>query len=239
MKRRIIISDSDRQSARLLKTTLSSAGYEISSASGFRECYPLISAFSPDILIVDPLYPGKDGLNLIKSLKEQSGCTVIAVSAVAGERAVTETLDAGADDYIKKPFYSAELLARVRTAVRHLEQLEAAKGTASSDCYSCGGLTVEYDRRAAFMNGERVRLTKNEFRILALLCRSSGKVLTYDFIIKSIWGTQVSGGNGILRVNVTNLRKKIEQDSLHPLYLFTENGVGYRMSENESFPHRG
>ena len=99
--------------------------------------------------------------------------------------------------------------------------------------YEHGKLRVEYDRHSVTVDGKEVHLTKNEFKILTLLCRYSGRVLTYDFIIKSVWGDGATGGNGILRVNITNLRKKIEQNSNAPLYLFTENGVGYRMAENQ------
>lgn len=233
MKRRILILDGDRQNARLLKNTLSAEGYEIYIVSGFSEGYALMSANPPDILLIDPLYPEKEGIKFIKSLREWSRCEVIAVSSAAAEKAAVDILNAGADDYIRKPFYTNELAARVRAAVRQLERVEKAQGADTSRIYSRGELTVDYDRHTVMLSGEKVHLTKNEFKILELLCRYSGKVLTYDFIIKSVWGPQAINGNGILRVNVTNLRKKIEKNSQSPLYLFTENGVGYCVAENQ------
>lgn len=234
MKRRIVISDRDRQNARLLKTVLSPCGYELYSSADPTACGALISANPPDILITDPLYPDSDGIRLIKTAIS-SGCSaVIAVSAVGNERAITEILDSGADDYIRKPFLSGELSARVRACIRRLEALEQARGESVSDVYLCGGLKVEFNNRLVTVDGAEVHLTKNEFRILTLLCRYSGRVLTYDFIIKSVWGAQAADSNGILRVNIANLRKKIEQDSANPLYLFTENGVGYKVAESLS-----
>lgn len=232
MKRRIILTDSDSQSERLIKNLITAAGYEVTLAPSFSECRAAFTAIPPDILLIDPLYPAPDGIQTVKKLREWSDCSIIAVSENATERAVTEILDAGADDYIKKPFYPGELLSRVRAAARCIERLEKARGLSTCEKYISGDLCVEYDRRIVKIKDKEIHLTKNEFKILSLLCRYSGRVLTYDFIIKSVWGPQISGGNGILRVNITNLRKKIEQDSGNPLYLFTENGVGYRMAES-------
>lgn len=236
MKRRIVISDRDKQNARLLKAVLSPAGYELSYSPDPAVCAALISANPPDILITDPLYPDPEGKRLIKTAVS-SGCrAVIAVSAAGNERAVTDILDLGADDFIRKPFLSGELSARVRACIRRLETLEKARGENISDLYSNGGLKVEFNSRLVTVDGEEIHLTKNEFRILSLLCRYSGRVLTYDFIIKSVWGAQAAESNGILRVNIANLRKKIEQDSGNPLYLFTENGVGYKIAESAVAP---
>ncbi len=233
MKRRIIVADGDKQSARLIRNLLSASGYEVSVAQSFSECFTLVSVNTPDIIIIDPLFPLHEGIKTVKKLRERGSFAIIAVCESGSERAVTETLDAGADDYIRKPFLSGELLSRIKAAVRRIEQYENALGISTLEKYERGSLCVEYDSRTVRVDGKNVHLTKNEFKILTLLCRYSGRVLTYDFIIKSVWGPQVSGGNGILRVNITNLRKKIEQNSGSPLYLFTENGVGYRMAENQ------
>ena len=234
MKRRIIVADSDKQSSRLIKNLLSAAGYEAAVACSFSECFTLVSVNTPDIIIIDPLFPLPDGIKTVKKLRERGSFPIIAVCENSSERAVTETLDAGADDYIRKPFLSGELLSRIKAAIRRIEQYEKLLGLSPLERYERDGLCVEYDKHAVSVDGKKIHLTKNEFKILTLLCRYSGRVLTYDFIIKSVWGPQASGGNGILRVNITNLRKKIEQDSGSPLYLFTENGVGYRMAENQS-----
>ena len=234
MKRRIIVTDIDRQSSRLLKNLLTAAGYEVTVAPGFGECKTAFTSSPPDILVIDPLYPMKEGIQTVKKLYEYNSCPIIAVSENVSERAITDILDAGADDYIRKPFFPGELLSRVHAAVRRIELVERAKGSDTEKSYVSGELRVDYDSHTVTVSGKNIHLTKNEFKILSLLCRYSGRVLTYDFIIKSVWGPQVSGGNGILRVNVTNLRKKIEQDSSNPLYLFTENGVGYRIAESRA-----
>ena len=233
MKRRIIIADSDKQSGRLIKNLLSAAGYETVTVSNFSECFTTVSLNSPDIVIIDPAFPLQDGIKTVKKLRERGSFPIIAVSENGSERAVTEALDAGADDYIRKPFLSGELLSRIKAAIRRIEQYEKLLGLDNLEGYEHGGLRVEYDRHSVAVDGKEDHLTKNEFKILTLLCRYSGRVLTYDFIIKSVWGDGATGGNGILRVNITNLRKKIEQNSNAPLYLFTENGVGYRMAENQ------
>ena len=238
MKRRIIIADQDRQNARLIKNLLSAAGYDAAVASSFSECFTLVSLTLPDIIIIDPLFPLPEGIKTVKKLRERGSFAIIAVCENTSERAVTQTLDAGADDYIRKPFLSGELLSRIKAAVRRIEQYENLLGLSTLERYENGALCVEYDRHSVKVGGKEVHLTKNEFKILTLLCRYSGRVLTYDFIIKSVWGAQATGENGILRVNITNLRKKIEQDSGKPLYLFTENGVGYRMAENQHEPPR-
>lgn len=233
MKRKIIIADADRQNSRLIKNLVSASGYEASVASSFSECFTLISVTTPDIIIIDPLFPLPDGIKTIKKLRERGFFAIIAVCENGSESAVTQTLDAGADDYIRKPFLPGEMISRIKAAVRRIEQYERALRISTLEKYERGSLCVEYDSHTVTLDGIAVHLTKNEFKILTLLCRYSGRVLTYDFIIKSVWGPQVTGGNGILRVNITNLRKKIEQNSGNPLYLFTENGVGYRMAENQ------
>lgn len=232
MKRKIIIADSNKQSARLIKNLLSAAGHETVVATSMSECFTLVSFNTPDIVIIDPEFPRPDGIKTVKKLRERGSFPIIAVSENGSERAVTETLDAGADDYIRKPFLSGELLARIKASIRRIEQYEKLLGVSNLEGYERDGLCVEYDSHRVSVGGKEIHLTKNEFKILTLLCRYSGRVLTYDFIIKSVWGTEAPGGNGILRVNITNLRKKIEQSSGNPLYLFTENGVGYRMAEN-------
>lgn len=233
MKRRIIVADADGQNARLIKNLLSAAGHDATIATGFGECFTLVSQNTPDIIIIDPLFPLPDGLKAVKKLRESGSYVIIAISENSSERAITATLDAGADDYIRKPFLSGELLSRIKAFIRRIEEYENVLGLSRVKKYENGSLCVEYNSHSVKVDNKDVHLTKTEFKILTLLCRYSGRVLTYDFIIKSIWGTQASGENGILRVNITNLRKKIEQNSGEPLYLFTENGVGYRMAENQ------
>ncbi len=232
MNPKIIVIDSDRQSRKLISRILKDK-YEVISASSFSEGYSLITSHSPDIIIIDPLCPKKEGVSLISSVREWSNCPIIAVASNATESAAVNTILAGADDYIRKPFFEEELLVRIKMSIRRISAIEAAKGVSTLDCYKNSELKLEFDTHSVFINEERIHLTKNEFKILALLCRHAGKVLTYDFILKSVWGPRADSNTGILRVNITNLRKKIEKNPLCPKYVFTENGIGYRAAENE------
>ena len=141
-------------------------------------------------------------------------------------------LDLGADDYLTKPFGTAELLARVRTAIRHTRTTSANSEIAREGTYTVGEMTIDYNKHQVLVRGENVHLTLSEFRIVALLGKFAGKVLTYDYIIKELWGPRAGGDNQILRVNMANIRRKIEKNPAEPEYLFTEVGVGYRMAEN-------
>jgi two-component system KDP operon response regulator KdpE len=124
-------------------------------------------------------------------------------------------------------------LVRIKSNFRRISAIAASKGISFSDKYKCEDLTVEFDTHSVFIENQRVHLTRNEFKILSLLCRHAGKVLTYDFIIKELWGPRAGGDNQILRVNMANIRRKIEKNPAEPEYLFTEIGVGYRLAEGE------
>ena len=169
-------------------------------------------------------------MDLIEAIREWTQLPIIVVSARTLEKDKVEALDKGADDYITKPFSAAELLARVRVAIRHTRASAIISG---SQKYVSGDLTVDYDKHMVTIKGENCHLTQNEFKIVALLSRCGGKVLTYDFIMKELWGPQSRGSNQILRVNMANIRRKIEKNPANPKYIFTEVGVGYRMVEAE------
>ena len=151
--------------------------------------------------------------------------------AFAQAGAKVAALDLGADDYLTKPFGTDELLARVRTAIRHTRTVSGNDEIARNGTYTVGDLVIDYNKHQVRVRGENVHLTLSEFRIVALLGKYAGKVLTYDFIIKELWGPRASGDNQILRVNMANIRRKIEKNPAEPEYLFTEMGVGYRMAE--------
>ncbi len=234
MKLKITVIDSDIRSKKLICSILKD-DYEITSAQSFSEGYSVISGNNPDIIIIDPIFPEKDGAALIKTVREWSDCPIIAVSSSSTERAVIDAFQSGADDYVRKPFFSSELKARVAAFAARCVALAEAKGVNTGHCYTYRELSLEYDSHKITVNGIAVHLTKNEFKILSLLCRHSGKVLTYDYIIKNVWGPRADSNTGILRVNVANLRKKLEKDPLSPRYILTENGIGYAVNENESF----
>ena len=150
------------------------------------------------------------------------------------EKDKVEALDLGADDYLAKPFGTSELLARIRTALRHYRS-DSSQGVAGiSGIFETGGLRIDYDKHRAYIDNNDAMLTQNEFRIVSMLSRYAGKVITYDAIMKEIWGPNVKNDNKILRVNMANIRRKIEHNPAEPEYIFTEAGVGYRMQEPES-----
>lgn len=233
MNKKIIIIDTDRRSRYLTEKLLIKSNFKVFTSNNFKEGYNIVSNIMPDIIIIDPLYPKKEGLNFIKSVRDWSHCPIIALSQNGTERAAVEIIDAGADDFIRKPYFSDELLARVRKCIRNTQLIDAAKGSIQDSHYSYNGLLVKFDSNSVFLNNTRIHLTKNEFKIISLLCKNAGKVLTYDYIMKSIWGPQTSNNTGILRVNIANLRKKLEPEPQLEKYIFTENGVGYRMNESQ------
>jgi len=175
-----------------------------------------------------------NGMQIIEAVRSWSGLPIIVVSARTNEGDKVKALDAGADDYITKPFGTSELMARIRTAIRHARSAGAEGSVRDRGVFRTGELTIDYNKHRAYIGGEDARLTQNEFKLVALLGKYAGKVLTYDYLIKELWGPGASGDNQILRVNMANIRRKIEKNPATPEYIFTEIGVGYRMTEGES-----
>ena len=159
-----------------------------------------------------------DGLDILRQLRSWSTLPVVVVSARSHEQDKVSALDLGADDYLTKPFGTDELLARVRTAIRHTRTTLSNTQIAQSGKFVTGDLTIDYDKHQVLMHGENAGLTVNEYKIVALLGKYAGKVLTYDFIIKELWGPRASGDNQILRVNMANIRRKIEKNPAEPEY---------------------
>lgn len=190
----------------------------------------MLSSHCPDLVLLDLGLPDIDGQKLIESVRQWSRVPIIVVSARSHERDKVMALDLGADDYVTKPFGTSELLARVRAALRHAVQQAGQQ----SGPYSCGGLVVDWEKRRVLLNGQDVHLTQNEYKIVDLLARHAGKVMTYDQIIQHVWGPNAAGDNRILRVNMANIRRKLEANPAEPQYIFTEIGVGYRMAEGET-----
>ena len=227
---KILIVEDERSISGFIKTVLVSNGYEVILAHSGTEAFSMVSSHCPDLVVLDLGLPDIDGMDIIEAIREWTQLPIIVVSARTLEKDKVEALDKGADDYITKPFSAAELLARVRVAIRHTRASAIMSG---SQKYVSGDLTVDYDKHMVTVKGENCHLTQNEFKIVALLSRCGGKVLTYDFIMKELWGPQSRGSNQILRVNMANIRRKIEKNPANPKYIFTEVGVGYRMVEAE------
>ena len=233
IKDKILVVEDEKSISGLIRTILTANGYDVIAAATGAEAFSMISSHCPDLVVLDLGLPDMDGMEIIRSVRSWTSLPIIVVSARSYERDKVEALDAGADDYVTKPFSAAELLARVRVAIRHTRSGLANDTLANTGKFTAGELTVDYDKHQVLVGGENCHLTQNEFRIVALLGKCAGKVLTYDFIMKELWGPQSRGNNQILRVNMANIRRKIEKNPAEPQYIFTEVGVGYRMIEGD------
>ena len=218
IREKILIVEDEKSIAHFISTILTTNGYETILAKTGTEAMTMLSSHCPDLVILDLGLPDMDGIEVLRSLRGWSSLPVVVVSARTHENDKVEALDLGADDYLTKPFRTTSPTGEI-----------AQRGT-----YSVGEMVIDYNKHQVLVRGENVRLTLSEFRIVALLGKFAGKVLTYDYIIKELWGPRAGGDNQILRVNMANIRRKIEKNPAEPEYLFTEVGVGYRMAENPS-----
>ena len=233
IREKILVVEDEKSISHFISAVLSTNGYEAMQARTGQEALSMISSHCPDLIILDLGLPDMDGMDILRQLRSWSSLPVVVVSARSHERDKVNALDLGADDYLTKPFGTDELLARVRTAIRHTRTTSGNDEVAQKGTYTVGDLVVDFNKHQALVRGENARLTLSEFRIVALLAKYAGKVLTYDYIIKELWGPRASGDNQILRVNMANIRRKIEENPAEPRYLFTEVGVGYRMAEGD------
>ncbi len=233
IREKILVIEDEKSISRLICSVLRKQEYEVIQAWSGKEAMMLLSSACPDLVILDLGLPDMDGMEILRVLRGWSGMPVIVVSARSHERDKVDALDAGADDYLTKPFGAGELLARVRTAIRHTRTASGNSEVARQGTYTVGDLVIDYDKHQVLVNGENAKLTLGEFRIVALLGKHAGKVLTYDYIMRELWGPGAGKNNQILRVNMANIRRKIEINPAEPKHIFTEVGVGYRMAENE------
>lgn len=225
----LIIEDEDRI-LRFMSTILEQGGYRVLQAHTGAEAFLQIESQCPNLIILDLGLPDMDGMEILEKLRSWSAIPVLVVSARTTEQDKVQALDGGADDYICKPFGTEEFMARVRTALRHVRSNSANTEIATKGTYTVRDLVIDYDAHRVLLSGKDVKLTSVEYRIVELLGRYSGKVLTYDFIMKELWGPRAGRNNQILRVNMANIRRKIEQNPASPSYIFTEVGVGYRLA---------
>lgn len=231
IKEKILVVEDEKSIAHFISTVLDNNGYEAMRARTGQEALSMVSSHCPDLIILDLGLPDMDGMELLRQIRSWSGLPIVVVSARSHERDKVAALDMGADDYLTKPFGTGELLARVRTAIRHTRTVSSNDEIARQGTYTVGDLVVDFNKHQALVKGENVKLTLSEFRIVSLLAKHAGKVLTYDFIMKELWGPRAGNDNQILRVNMANIRRKIEENPAEPKYLFTEVGVGYRIAE--------
>lgn len=230
---KILIIEDEQSIARFISAILGANGYETLQARTGAEALSIISSNCPDLVILDLGLPDMDGMEILRDLRSWSSLPVVVVSARSHEKDKVIALDMGADDYLTKPFGTDELLARVRTAIRHTRTVSGNDEVARQGTYTVGDMVIDYNKHQVLIHGENAKLTLSEFRIVALLGKFAGKVLTYDYIIRELWGPRAGNDNQILRVNMANIRRKIEKNPAEPQYIFTEVGVGYRMAEGE------
>lgn len=229
----IVIVEDEYNISSFVSAVLQANGFDTMVARNGAEAIILITSHCPDLVLLDLGLPDMDGQGIIENVRGWSNVPIIVVSARTRERDKVMALESGADDYITKPFGTSELLARIRTALRHVQLREGEQAQRQTGVFHTGDLEVDYDKRRVYVNGEDAHPTQNEYKIVALLSKYSGRVLTYDSIIKHIWGPNAKQGNQILRVNMANIRRKIEPSTAEPRYIMTEMGVGYRMAEGE------
>jgi two-component system KDP operon response regulator KdpE len=225
---RVLIVDDEPQIRRFLRTSLSAHGYRVIEAAGGQEAMTLLATERPELVLLDLGLPDIDGLEVIRRLREWSMVPIIVVSVRGREAEKIEALDCGADDYVTKPFGMGELLARMRTALRHRLQAEV-----DEPVFRSAGLSVDLVRRLVTIDGQEVKLTPKEYDLLRILVTHAGKVITHRQLLREVWGPASVHETHYLRVYIGQLRQKPEPDPTQPRYLLTEPGVGYRLRVEE------
>jgi two-component system KDP operon response regulator KdpE len=224
----ILIVEDEPEIRRFLRASLGAEGYRVVESATGRRGIIDAGTHKPDLVIVDLGLPDLDGIDVVKRIREWSPVPVLILSARLHERSKVEALDAGADDYVTKPFGMGELLARVRVALRH-----AARSRVGTNILEFENATVDLVRRTATRDGQEVRLTPIEFRLLTCLAKHLGMVVTHGQLLSEVWGPTHRGDTHYLRVYMKQLREKLEKDPVRPRHLVTETGVGYRLLVDE------
>ena len=228
----ILLVEDEKNICDFISTSLSAQDYRISTAHTGKEALPIITSQCPDLILLDLGLPDMDGMEIIRQVRTWSSVPIIVLSARTQEQEKVRALDLGADDYLNKPIGTSELLARIRTALRHSNRLNTDSPLYKRP-FHAKGLTIDFEKHLVSVDGKDVHLTQIEFKIISLLAQNSGRVMTYDTIISNIWGPYADDDNSILRVNMAHIRRKLEQNPAEPQYVFTEIGIGYRMIEDE------
>lgn len=221
----VLIIEDEPSIVNVLSSILSNHGYKTIECVTGKDGLAMAASHCPSAILLDLGLPDMDGTEVIKELRKWSDVPIIIISARTEEHDKVDALDLGADDYITKPFGKEEVMARVRTALRHTTRPGIVQ------YFQTGEFRIDFDRHQVKIGEEEIHLTQIEYKIVALLAKNAGKVMTYDRIIKEIWGPYADSNNRILRVNMVNIRRKLEKNPAEPKYIFTEMGVGYRMSD--------
>jgi two-component system, OmpR family, KDP operon response regulator KdpE len=220
---RVLVVDDERAIRRYLHAALNAQGYTVYEASGGKEALNMMISDRPDLIILDLGLPDIDGVEVTRQLREWTQIPIIILSVREQESDKIEALDLGADDYLTKPFSSGELMARMRAALRRSME------STSEPVFEMDNLKVDLARRQVKVGGEEISLTPTEYDLLRVLVQNAGRVLTHRQLLRQVWGSVYESEAHLLRVNMSNLRRKIEPDATRPRYIITEPGVGYRL----------
>lgn len=220
----ILLIEDEPQIRRFVRTALQAEGWQVFEAEQGQRGLIDAATRAPDLMIVDLGLPDMDGLQVIQDLRTWSAMPIIVLSARSDEKDKIEALDAGADDYLTKPFSVGELLARVRAHLRRRET-----GNSASSVFSFGDVVVDLVKRTVERNGEAVHLTSTEYRLLTVLIRHAGRILTHGQLLRDVWGPNHNEHSHYVRIYMANLRQKLEKDPTQPEHLLTEIGMGYRL----------
>lgn len=228
----ILVVEDDAPVRNLMSTTLKTHEYRYLTAPTGSQALLLASSHNPDVMFLDLGLPDMDGVDVIRQIRSWSTMPIIVISARSEDEDKITALDAGADDYLTKPFSVEELLARLRVTLRRLSMMSSSGGTESS-VYTNGSLKIDFPAGCAFLNGKELKLTPIEFKLLCLLAQNTGKVLTHTYITQKIWGRSWDNDIASLRVFMVTLRKKLEPAPGSPQFIQTHVGIGYRMLKLE------
>jgi two-component system KDP operon response regulator KdpE len=229
---RILVVDDESAIRRFLKLTLAAQSYDVLEASSGQDALKIAASHKPDVIVLDLGLPDMDGIDVIKLLREWTQAPIIVLSVRGAENDKISALDAGADDYLTKPFATGELLARLRTALRR------ATHPAGEPVFINGDLVVDLEHRLIMFEKRDIQLTPTEYGILRTLVMNAGRVITQRQLLKAVWGPGYELEYHILRVNISNLRKKLEPIPTRPRFIITEPGVGYRLKTESDYPLR-
>ena len=231
-KAQILVVEDDNAVAKLMAATMESQDYQYRIASTGASAIMEALSYKPEVMILDLGLPDTDGIEVIKKIRAWSNMPIIVVSARSEDTDKVAALDAGADDYLTKPFSVDELLARLRVALRRVRH-DRQRLSEESSVYENGGLRIDYAAGCVYLDGSEIHLTPIEYKLLVLLAKNTGKVLTHNYILCEVWGNPSASDMRSLRVYMATLRKKLEKNTSEPKYIQTHIGVGYRMLRNQ------
>lgn len=229
LKRKILIVQQSLNTSEVIKSRIESDSYDVIIAYTGKEAKAMAESHCPDLVLLDSALPDIDSVAFVRELHRWSMAPVIVMCASDDNGFTADALENGADDFIVKPFGIPELLSRIRVVLRNTIYCRSNSDNIRSNQLVVGSLMIDYDQYRVFVSGRDAHLTHNEFKMVALLAKNAGRVITYEYIMTQLWGPNVQMDNQILRVNMANIRRKIESDTSRPRHIITVSGVGYRM----------